>query len=138
MPEQFEFHVFFIFYNKKHENRTFRASLEPWGPRDPPWMQERQILFRIALTRALYDQTAPQLCLFYVPGLVIEKSRSRAHAQENCSRISAQISDFSPMLELLCKFNLYCYFLFSGVPQTNESFGKNPRKTYETQRDNWG
>ena len=31
-------------------------------------MQERQILFRIALTRALYDQMAPQLCPFYVPG----------------------------------------------------------------------
>ena len=33
----------------------------------PLWMQERRILFRIALTRALYDQTAPQLCPFYVP-----------------------------------------------------------------------
>ena len=53
---------------KKHENPTFRPSLEPWGPRDPPWMQERKILFRIALTRALYDRMAPQLCLFYVPG----------------------------------------------------------------------
>ena len=31
-------------------------------------MQERQILFRIALTRALYVQMAPQLCPFYVPG----------------------------------------------------------------------
>ena len=38
------------------------------GPSGPPWMQERQILFRIALTRALYDRMAPQLCLFYVPG----------------------------------------------------------------------
>ena len=47
---------------------TFRAFLETKGPRDPPWMQERQILFRIALTRALYDQMAPQLCPFYVPG----------------------------------------------------------------------
>ena len=63
---------------ENHEKTTFRAFLETKGPRDPPWMQERQILFRIALTRALYDQTAPQLCLFYVPGLVIEKSRSRA------------------------------------------------------------
>ena len=62
------FHVFleFLFF-EKHENRTFRTSLEPWGPRDPPYVQERQILFRIALTRALYDQTAPQLCQFYVP-----------------------------------------------------------------------
>ena len=55
---------------ENHEKTTFRAFLETEGPRDPPWMQERQILFRIALTRALYDQTAPQLCLFYVPGLV--------------------------------------------------------------------
>ena len=31
-------------------------------------MKERQILPRIALTRALYDQMAPQLCPFYVPG----------------------------------------------------------------------
>ena len=63
------FHVFLEKYVfEKHENRTFRASLEPWGPRDPPYVQERQILFRIALTRALYDQTAPQLCPFYVPG----------------------------------------------------------------------
>ena len=62
------FMFLFVFQGpRKHENRTFRASLEPWGPRDPPWMQERQILFRIALTRALYDQTAPQLCPFYVP-----------------------------------------------------------------------
>ena len=55
-------------FSKKHENQTVRASLEPQAPRDPPWMQERQILFRIALTKALYDQTAPQLCPFYVPG----------------------------------------------------------------------
>ena len=62
------FHIFLqTYFFKKHENRTFRASLEPWGPRDPPYVQERQILFRIALTRALYDQTAPQLCPFYVP-----------------------------------------------------------------------
>ena len=63
------FHVFLEkYFFEKHEKQTFRASLEPWGPRDPPWMQERQILFRIALTRALYDQMAPQLCPFYVPG----------------------------------------------------------------------
>ena len=83
---------------ENHEKTTFRAFLETKGPRDPPWMQERQILFRIALTRALYDQTAPQLCLFYVPrlvknpgwskiragqksGLVIEKSRSRTRTR---------------------------------------------------------
>ena len=29
-------------------------------------MQERQILLRIALTSALYDQMAPQLCPFHV------------------------------------------------------------------------
>ena len=53
---------------ENHEKTTFRAFLETKGPRDPPWMQERQILFRIALTRALYDQMAPQLCPFYIPG----------------------------------------------------------------------
>ena len=53
---------------ENHENTTFRAVLETKGPRDPPSMQERQILFRIALTRGLYDQMVPQLCPFYVPG----------------------------------------------------------------------
>ena len=53
---------------ENHENTTFRAVLEPWGPRDRPWIQEHKILFRIALTRALYDQTARQLSAFYVPG----------------------------------------------------------------------
>ena len=53
---------------ENHGKTTFRAFLETKGPRDPPWVQERQILFRIALTRALFDQMAPQLCLFYVPG----------------------------------------------------------------------
>ena len=80
-----KFFIFFFFLKndppENHEKTTFRAFLETKGPRDPPWMQERQILFRIALTRALYDQTAPQLCLFYVPRLVIEKSRSRTHAR---------------------------------------------------------
>ena len=33
------FHVFFEFVFEKHENRTFRASLEPWGPRDPSYVQ---------------------------------------------------------------------------------------------------
>ena len=51
---------------KNHENHTFRASLEPQGPRDPPCVKERKLLFRIALTRALYDQMAPQLCPFYI------------------------------------------------------------------------
>ena len=50
------------------EKTFFRAFLETKGPRDPPWVQERQILFRIALTRALYDQMAPQLYQFYIPG----------------------------------------------------------------------
>merc|ERR1712183_156548 len=54
--------------SKNHEKTCFRASLKPQGPRDPPCVKERKILFRIALTRALYDQMAPQLCPFYVPG----------------------------------------------------------------------
>ena len=62
------FSCFFVKgFFKKHETQSFWASLEPWGPRDPRYVQERQILFRIALTRALYDHTAPQLCPFYVP-----------------------------------------------------------------------
>ena len=64
---------FQVFFSERDppENRvnmTVRTCLEPWGPRDRPWIQERKILFRIALTRALYDQMAPQLCPFYVPG----------------------------------------------------------------------
>ena len=43
------------------KNKTFGAFLETKGPRDLPCAQERQILFRIALRRALYDQMAPQL-----------------------------------------------------------------------------
>ena len=55
---------------ENHEKPNFRAVLEPWGPRDLPWIQERKILFRIALTRALYDQMAPQLCHFYISATV--------------------------------------------------------------------
>ena len=62
------FHFVFFKVQQKHENRTFRASLNPLCSRDLPCIQERQILFRIALTRALYDQIATQLCPFYVPG----------------------------------------------------------------------
>ena len=51
-----------------HEKMTFRASLTPQGPRDRACGKEREILYRIGLTRALYDQLAPQLCPFYVPG----------------------------------------------------------------------
>ena len=64
---------------ENHEKTTFRAFLETKGPRDPPWVQERQILFRIALTRALYDQMAPQLCLFYVPGQPSKKQFVKKH-----------------------------------------------------------
>ena len=67
------FQVFLYFEHGlpgNHENTTFRAVLEPWGPRDRPWIQERKILFRIALTRALYDQMAPQLCHFYISATV--------------------------------------------------------------------
>ena len=71
--------MFFIFSSKhdpleNHEKTTFRAFLETKSPRDPPWVQERQILFRIALTRALQDQMAPQLCQFYVPGQPSKKT----------------------------------------------------------------
>ena len=52
----------------KHEKTIFQTSLEPQGPRDLPRVKEREILFRIALTRALYDRMAPQLCPLDVPG----------------------------------------------------------------------
>ena len=42
------------------EKLFFWATLEPQGPRDPPCVKARKILFRIALTRGLRDQMAPQ------------------------------------------------------------------------------
>ena len=112
---------------ENHEKTTFRAFLETKGPRDPPWMQERQILFRIALTRALYDQTAPQLCLFYVPGLVIEKSRSRARARRKI------VPEFRPKLVISHLCLNYCvnltyiviFYLVVSPKQMNR-LGKNP------------
>ena len=66
------FQVFFGFVDnapwKDHDKITSRASLEPQGPRDRACGKEREVLCKIALTRALYNQTAPQLCHVYVPG----------------------------------------------------------------------
>ena len=64
---------------ENHENTFFRAVLETKGPRDHPWVQERKILFRIALTRALYDHMAPQLSQFYIPGQPSEKQFVKKH-----------------------------------------------------------
>ena len=58
----------------------FRASLQPQGPREPPCVKERTILFRVALTRALYEQMAPQLCPFHVP----ETTGSEVFTGFNC------------------------------------------------------
>ena len=58
---------FFLRSNKNMKIELFGHPLNPGALGTPPWVQERQILFRIALTRALYDQTAPQLSSFYVP-----------------------------------------------------------------------
>ena len=57
-----------FFFSKNIKIKLFGHPLNPRALGTPPWVQERQILFRIALTRALYDQMAPQLCPFYVPG----------------------------------------------------------------------
>ena len=65
---------------KIHETTTFRASLKPQGPRGRACGKEREILCRIALTRALYDQMAPQLCHFYVPGKLRSFSSSEVFA----------------------------------------------------------
>ena len=57
------------------KNELFGHPLNPRALGTPPMsVQERQILFRIALTRAPYDQTAPQLCPFYVPEKLIFSS----------------------------------------------------------------
>ena len=49
---------------ENHEKTTFRAFLETEGPRDLPCVKERNVLFRIALTRALYDQMIPSYATF--------------------------------------------------------------------------
>ena len=53
---------------QNHEHRTFRESLESQGPRDLPSMKERKNPYKMHGSRAPYDQMAPQLCQFYVPG----------------------------------------------------------------------
>ena len=84
-----DFHIFFKKrVRQNHENQTFRVSLKPQGPRDRACGKEREILCRIALTRALYDQMAPQLCHFYVPG------KLRSFSSSFCLR-------FSPFVESL-------------------------------------
>ena len=62
--EQVENVTFLRFVFGKSWNNILRAFLEPQGPQDPACVRERRILFQIALTRALYDQMAPQLCQF--------------------------------------------------------------------------
>merc|ERR1739841_200426 len=63
------FHIFFKKQIKtNHENQTFRASLQSQGPRDLPSMKERKFSYKMHGSRAPYDQMAPQLCQFYVPG----------------------------------------------------------------------
>ena len=69
------FHICFKKKSKKnHENQTFRESLESQGPRDLPSMKERKISYKMHGSRAPYDQMAPQLCLFYVPGQPSKKT----------------------------------------------------------------
>ena len=50
---------FCIFDPKNHENPRFCKTLQNHFPWDHAQMIERKILFRIALTRALYDQLRP-------------------------------------------------------------------------------
>ena len=53
----------------------------PWnrGPSGPRLWKRAKILFRIAWTRALYDQMAHQLCLFHVPGQPSKKQFVKKH-----------------------------------------------------------
>ena len=53
---------------RNDENQTLRESLESQGPRDLPSMKERKKSYKMHGSRAPYDQMAPQLCQFYVPG----------------------------------------------------------------------
>ena len=90
--------VFQVFVSKniqkqKHENQTFWASLKPQGPRDRICGKERKILFRIGLTRALYDQMATQLYHFYVPGQPSKRTLCTRHvlvSKRNTSSIKGK------------------------------------------------
>ena len=55
---------FFQKFLKSFRGTLFRSSLESQGLRDPPCVKEGKNLFRIALTRALYDQMAPSYAHF--------------------------------------------------------------------------
>ena len=57
----------------------FGHPLNPRALGTLPVFKSETILFRIALTRALYDQMAPQLCLFYVPGQPSKKQFVKKH-----------------------------------------------------------
>ena len=64
--------IFSIFLrpSKKQKNdartATFHPSLEENSPWDHAQIKERPTWRSIARSRALYDQMAPQLCLFYI------------------------------------------------------------------------
>ena len=66
------FHVFVAFSTpqKSHGNRRFPLPLQIKDSWDHAQMIEREILFRIALTRALYDQIRPSFCKNTFPILI--------------------------------------------------------------------
>ena len=67
-----DIHIFSIFgrpiknQNKNAETTTLNRSLEENSPWDHSQIKERRTWRSIAKSIALYDQMAPQLCLFYV------------------------------------------------------------------------
>ena len=58
LTSEFFFHRF-LTPPEKHENLPWTTTPESLCPWDHAQMIERKILFRIALTRALYDQIRP-------------------------------------------------------------------------------
>ena len=61
------------------ETATCYRSLEENSPWDHAQIKERPIWRSIARSRALYDQMAPQLCLFYISAKFDFRPNSRKY-----------------------------------------------------------
>ena len=64
ISNQFLFVRFFVDRANSIKTLIVSKSLQETNPWDHALVKERNALFQIALTRALYDQMAPQLCHF--------------------------------------------------------------------------
>ena len=69
--------------SKTKSNKTWNNDFSgiPWklGPLDHVCVKEHEKLYRSHRSRGLYDQMAPQLCHFYVPGKPSRKTFCKRH-----------------------------------------------------------